>query len=454
MKKIEQKVLKFINEKKLIEKNDKVLVALSGGPDSVFLLHFLKKYSAKFKITFGAVHINHLLRELQANKDELFCKQLSEKLDIPFYSVRKNVKSFAVKEKVSTEEAGRIIRYKEFERIALKKGYTKIATAHNCDDNAETVLLNLIKGAGLRGISGIPPFREKIIRPILALTKEEIFNYLNFYKIKYRTDRTNLKDDYERNFLRNQVIPLIKKRLNPSLSNTLLKSSEIFRDINSVLKKKIDKITKSVVSKKKDHISLSLTELKKNEKEYWSKIFRFIFEKEFKSQISFDDCKKIISLIDKQAGKSIQIFNKIKVIKERNELIIQRKKSELNFKPVIINKGEKITIDDKKLSITEVEKIDSAFSYNKNIEFISGDITDKNFRIRRWLPGDRFYPFGMKGSKKVSDFLNEQKISSFKKKEQMILLNNNRIVWVIGLRLDNRFRINSSTKKILELCLS
>jgi len=454
MKKIEQKVLKFINEKNLIDKNDKVLVALSGGPDSVFLLYFLKKYSPKFKITVGAVHINHLLRGLHADKDELFCKQLSKKFSIPFYSLRKNVKSFSSKEKVSTEEAGRIIRYKEFERIALEKGFTKIVTAHNCDDNAETVLLNLVKGAGLQGLSGIPPLREKIIRPILVLTKEEILNYLKFFKIKYRTDISNLEDDYERNFLRNQVIPLIKKRLNPSLSNTLLKSSEIFRDINSVVKKKIDSITGNIITKKKDHISLSITELKKNVKEYWSEIFRFIFEKEFKTQISFDDCKKIISLIDKQAGKNIQIFNKIKVIKERNELIIQRKKSEPDLKHLIINKGEKIKIDDKKLSIIEVEKNESSFGFNKNIEFISGDITNKNFIVRRWRPGDRFYPFGMKGSKKVSDFLNEKKISSFKKKEQMILLNNNRIVWVIGLRLDNRFRINSSTKKILELCLS
>ncbi len=229
MKKTEQKVLRFIDEKNLIEKDDRILVALSGGPDSVFLLHFLNKYSKKFKISFAAIHINNRLRGKAASADENFCKELTKKLGVRFYSIKRNVKAFAKKLKVSTEEAGRLIRYEEFESLSAKESFTKIATAHIADDNAETVLLNLIKGTGLNGISGIPYSRGKIIRPLLVLTKEEIVQYLKFYKINYRTDLTNLQSDYERNFLRNEVVPLIKKRLNPSLENTLLKSSEVFQ---------------------------------------------------------------------------------------------------------------------------------------------------------------------------------------------------------------------------------
>ena len=229
MKKTEQKVLRFIDEKNLIEKDDRILVALSGGPDSVFLLHFLNKYSKKFKISLAAIHINHGLRGKAASSDENFCKILTKKLGVRFYSVKRNVKALAKKLKVSTEEAGRLIRYEEFEKLSAKEGFTKIATAHIADDNAETVLLNLIKGTGLSGISGIPYSRGKIIRPLLVLTKEEIVQYLKFYKIDYRTDLTNLQSEYERNFLRNEIIPLIKKRLNPSLENTLLKSSEVFK---------------------------------------------------------------------------------------------------------------------------------------------------------------------------------------------------------------------------------
>ena len=454
MKKIEQKVLKFISDKNLLEENDNVLVGLSGGPDSVFLLHFLKKYSKKLKITVGAVHINHILRGKEADKDEKFCKKLSEKLSVSFFSVKKNIKSVALEEKISIEEAGRKIRYKEFDEISVKEGYIKIATAHNADENAETVLLNLIKGAGLRGLSGIPPSRSKIIRPILILTKQEILKYLEHHKIKYRTDLTNLTDDAERNFLRNRVIPLIKKKLNPSLSNTLLKSSEVFRNIDNLVKKKIDEASDMLVTEKEDYISLSLKEFSKIENEYRSEFLRFIFNEKFGIQISFDDCSKILSLLKKQTGKSVQVTDRITVLKERTDLIIRKEKIKKDFETSTLSIDESIKINNKELSIKEVRTNKKKFSSDKNLEFISGDSITPNFIIRRWESGDRFYPLGMKGSKKVSDFLNEQKIQSFKKREQMVLLNQDRIVWVLGLRLDERFRVTPETKKVYQLCLS
>lgn len=454
MKKIEQKVLKFLSDKNLLEENDNVLVGLSGGPDSVFLLHFLKKYSKKLKITVGAVHINHMLRGKEADKDEKFCKKLSEKLSVSFFSVKKNIKSVALEEKISIEEAGRKIRYKEFDEISVKEGYIKIATAHNADENAETVLLNLIKGAGLRGLSGIPPSRSKIIRPILILTKQEILKYLEHHKIKYRTDLTNLTDDAERNFLRNRVIPLIKKKLNPSLSNTLLKSSEVFRNIDNLVKKKIDEASDMLVTEKEDYISLSLKEFSKIETEYRSEFLRFIFNEKFGIQISFDDCSKILSLLKKQTGKSVQVTDRITVLKERTDLIIRKEKIKKDFETSTLSIDESIKINNKELSIKEVRTNKKKFSSDKNLEFISGDSITPNFIIRRWESGDRFYPLGMKGSKKVSDFLNEQKIQSFKKREQMVLLNQDRIVWVLGLRLDERFRVTPETKKVYQLCLS
>lgn len=454
MKKIEQKVLKFIDEKNLIQKNDKVLIGLSGGPDSVFLLYLLNKYSKKLKISLGALHINHLLRGKDADKDEKFCKELCKRLSVKFYSVKKNIKAVSKKEKISIEEAGRKIRYNEYEKVLVKEGCTKIATAHNADENAETVLLNLIKGSGLKGLSGIPPLRDNIIRPLLALTKKEILDCLGHYKLKYRTDLTNLKDDAERNFLRNQVIPLIKKRLNPSLSNTLLNSSDIFRNINSLIKKNTDEAYGSLVTEKENYLSIALSELNKIEDGYKSEILRHIFLKEFDIQISFDDCRKILSLSNKQTGKSIQIFEKINVTRERTELVVHKEKVKTEFKHVVIKSGNSARINDKEISIKEVGTIKQKFGSDKNLEFISGDKTSGDFLVRKWMPGDRFYPLGMNGSKKVSDFLNEQKISSLKKKEQMILLNQNRIVWVLGLRLDERFRVTSETKKIYQLCLS
>ncbi len=188
MKKTEQKILKFISDKKLIAKNNKVLIAFSGGPDSVFLFHLLIKYRRKFKIDLGAVHINHKLRGKDSDGDESFCKEFCDKFSIPIYLIRRDVKKYAKKKKMSLEEAGREIRYSEFVKIARANKYTKIATGHNCDDNAETVFLNLIKGTGIKGLAGIPVQRENIIRPMLILTKNEILDYLNINNIEFRID--------------------------------------------------------------------------------------------------------------------------------------------------------------------------------------------------------------------------------------------------------------------------
>ena len=177
MKSIEEKVLLFIAEKKLISQNDKIVVGLSGGADSVFLLSFLNKFKKKFNLSLIAVHLNHKIRGKEADDDESFCIKFCEELNIPLFLKKKNIKAYAKKKKLSLEEAGRDIRYKLFSEVAVKEKCTKIATAHHQSDNTETVLLNLIKGSGLNGAAGIPERRGNIIRPLLTLTKDEILSY-------------------------------------------------------------------------------------------------------------------------------------------------------------------------------------------------------------------------------------------------------------------------------------
>jgi tRNA(Ile)-lysidine synthase len=288
----------------------------------------------------------------------------------------------------------------------------------------------------------------------LFYQKKEIIDYLKHYNLKYRTDLTNQTDDAERNFLRNQIIPKIEKRLNPSLSNSLFKSSEVFRNIYTVVKKKAAESEDKLISDKENYLSLSLKEFNKIEEGYRGEVLRYIFSKMMAVHLTFDDCSRIFSLLKKQTGKSVNLPDNIKVLRERTELIIQKGKIKETFKAVTLNAGDTIKINDRNFSINEVGTIKKKFGSNKNLEYISGDNTTNNFLIRRWTPGDRFYPFGMAGKKKISDFLNEQKISSFKKKEQMVLLNQHRIIWVIGLRLDERFRVTPETKKIYQLCLS
>ncbi len=456
-KKIDQKVIKFISEKNLINKNDKILVALSGGPDSVFLLYFLNKFRRKFQVSLGAFHLNHKLRGKEAEEDLLFCREFCSSIGIDFFSANKNVKMFAWKNKISTEEAGRKIRYEQLNKIAGQNNFNKIATAHIADDNTETVLLNLIKGTGLKGISGIPVRRGKIIRPVLVLTKVEIINYLSEKKIEYRIDASNESQVYERNFLRHEVIPLLKKRLNPSLDKTLFNSSQIFKNQFAAIEKIITSASSGIFLFRNNELNVSAGELKKIDKEFWGDLFKTAIEGNFKVEFKSNDFTKIYSLVFNETGKSQNISNNLVVFRERESLVIKKKKNDIS-QEFIIHPGEKVKFDKNKIQILWNKMNNVELSANRNIEYISADKIDEEFVIRKWKHGDKFFPLGMKGSKNISDFLNEQKIEYNKKAGQYVLTNNGRIVWVIGLRIDNNFKIKESgssrTKKVLKLCLT
>lgn len=453
MKKIDEKIIRFIEEYELIKRGDKILIALSGGPDSVFLLNFLLKYRRKYGIEIGAMHVNHMIRGEEANNDEKFCRKLCLQLGVDYHTVKRNVLSFAKLNKISIEEAARVIRYRELSKVQNKFGYDKIATAHNCNDNAETVFLNLIKGTGLKGLSGIPITRENIIRPILSITKDEILEYLKKGNVEYLIDKTNLSNVYERNFVRNEMFPLIKKRLNPKIEQTLFKSSLVLKKQSTVLNSAIEIISEHVVIKKKDKLEIIIDKLSKIEKSIWSDVIKFSIERNFSVQVLFNDCNKVISLFSNQTSKSVSISNGLTALRERGKVLVYIKNKLNKSEHVEIKIGGQGEIDNKKITINSVEKNLVTYSSNKNIEYINADKVRDKFILRFWKDGDRFYPLGLNGSKKVSDFLNEQKVSSFEKRKQLVLTNNKKIVWVVSHRIDNRFKITDKTRKVLQLCL-
>lgn len=452
MKATEQKILSFIKENKLLFEGEKIIVALSGGPDSVFLLHFLNKFKKKFKVEIGVVHINHKLRGKDSERDELFCNAICNELLIPFYSIKKDVNSYAKKNKLSIELAARKIRYDFFTKISNQHCYNKIATAHNADDNTETVLLNLVKGAGIKGISGIPIKRDNIIRPILCLSKNEILDYLDENKFEYRIDQSNLSNDFERNFLRNRVVPLLKANLNPSLTKAILNTSINLQNLILGLDDYSEKIKLNLVSAKNKSLSISDETLKSNDF-IISYLIKNKIEENFSVKLESNDLKKIFSLVKKQAGKSEELNGKLIALKERKLVDVKKKSLPNKAETYFLKVGDEVKIDSKTFSIVDLNSKKIKLDKSKNIEFISADNISKKFEIRNWQNGDKFFPIGMKGSKKISDYLNDIKISSFEKKNQLVLLNEKKIVWVIGKRLDERFKINSNTKKVLKLCL-
>lgn len=450
MKKTEQKVLRFIEQNKLISASDKILVAFSGGPDSVFALHFLDKFKRKYKVDLYAVHFNHGLRGKESDADEFFSKEFCKKRSIPLDIVKLNVKSFSAKNKISIEEAARNLRYNNLLKLAEKIGSTKIVTAHNQSDNTETILLNLFSGTGFSGFSGIPIQRGNIIRPFLCLTKQEISNYLEHEKISFRVDSSNMKDDYKRNYIRNRILPLVRMKLNPAVDEALFRSSKNFENTLFLNHKLIDHIISEYVTHNSNAVSFPLLFADLFEGTIPGDILKIIFKRYLNHEFEFDDYIKINSLITKQKGKKIQLSKKLIASREEESIRIElgSKTSNNNF---TLKNGDKINLGSKVIGIEQVKSENVQFKNNGKVEFISADGMNENFILRTWKFGDKFKPLGMKNFKKVSDFLTDLKISVSERKNQLVLTNRNQIVWIVGLRIDNRYKLNSKTKKIYKL---
>lgn len=451
----EQKVIKFILDKHLIEKNDRILIAFSGGPDSVFLLEFLIKYKRKFNIELAAFHLNHNLRGTESVVDAEFCKELTARKNIPFFYSSKNIRLYAKKNRLSVEEAGREKRYDELFKFATAKRFTKIATAHNADDNTETVLLNLIKGTGLKGLCGIPYRREKIIRPLLSLSKREILNYNQQKKFEFRTDSSNAENNYQRNYLRNAVIPLIKNKINPQFDNAVLKTSEIIKNASSFLEDYIFNLIKESTTIKGGKLIIDLKKQSIIDQRIFGNFLKAAVKKCFNEDLESINVSDIGKLKSKQPGKRIELSNSFIAVKERDAIIIYRNVLQKNILgSTTIKIGEKKKVGDRSISLSRTNGTKISLTKSGNKEYIDADSIHGGFIIRRWKEGDRFYPLGMRNSKKVSDFLNEQKIESHKKSEQLVVTNSSNIVWIVGIRIDERYKISDKTKKYLELCLT
>ena len=255
---LEEKFLKTIKEENLIQKKDKIVVGVSGGPDSITLLECLNKYKEKLEIEIIVAHINHLIRK-DSTEDEQYVENICKKMNIKCYIKRENVLNIAKNEKIGTEEAGRKVRYEFFDEILKKENANKIAIAHNMNDNAETILLNLLRGTGLNGLEGIQPMEyNKYIRPLINISRKEIEEYVEKNKLKPKIDYTNKENIYKRNKIRNELLPYLKK-INPNIVESLSRLSKIVKEENTYIKKETEKIYDNI--KIKDEKNLGKIEL-------------------------------------------------------------------------------------------------------------------------------------------------------------------------------------------------
>ncbi len=441
----------FLIENQLIKTGDKVIVALSGGIDSMVLLDALYKLQKNWNLSIAIAHLNHMLRDRESDEDEEFVKQISQKYSLDCYIERVNTSLLAESKKLSIQEAARILRYDFLNKVRSSLGFTKVATGHNADDNTETILLNIFRGSGIHGLTGIPAFRYDVptIRPLLFATRTEIEMYALENKIPYRVDSTNLKTDYLRNLIRHEILPIIKEKINPNISTTFQRSAKLFNELEQYLNEEIKKIVPQVIlSKRPDELVIDTKKLF-SFPEFIQEYFLLRTAKEFtKHDVSYSTARSIYKTSKSEPGTSCSVKLDIVFYKDRDKCI---------FKFVTLPKPFKYNILlDKEYEFEHFyfkSKFTDNVEFNKdpNIEYIDANLLGKNLILRNWREGDWFFPIGLDGKKKVSDFFIDQKIPIFKKHLIPIFESEGKIVWICGLKLDDRFKITENTKKILEI---
>lgn len=435
-----QLMLHFAQQYNLLRKGDQVLVAVSGGLDSVTLLHLL----AQLPIRLGVAHCNFGLRGNGSDADEQLVKQLAEEDDLPFYSTRFDTAAYAETHGISTQMAARDLRYEWLDKIRKENGFHFIAVAHHKNDNAETLLLNLVKGTGLAGLHGMAAKNGPIIRPMLNITREQIRAYAESNKLVWREDASNAMNKYQRNSIRNQVIPLLEE-INPKLIDTLGEEIQRFRDTEDIYLKGLDHFRSKLLDKRKDGIYIPIKKLNL----YPAKrtiLFELLRDYGFNAA----DVDDILSSMHGTEAKQF-VSATHRIVKDRDFLIVCDLATEV-LSPIVIEKFSKPT----KLGNAQLKyHLQIAKGYHiqnkSNIAALDADTINLPLVLRPWKQGDYFYPLGLNKKKKVSRFLMDSKVGQLEKERTLVLVSGDRIVWVVGHRTDHRFRLTDGTKNVLEI---
>lgn len=425
-----------IKENSLIKNGDKVLCALSGGSDSVAMVDILSKLSDEMGFEIFLAHVNHNIRE-EAKNDEEFVREYSEKLGVKCFIKNADVLAYAKEKGISTELAGREIRYAFFDEITKKYNIDKIATAHNKNDSAESILLHIIRGCGIDGLSGIPVIRDdNIIRPVINLSKEEIVKYCKENNLMYVEDKTNFKTDYTRNKIRLKIIPQIENEINENFINTLVNNSKIYRQTSDFL----DNYTKKVYDECCSDKGLEICKISK-EADIVVKTAVQMYFVEYKGKnekLPLSNVEKIVELIRRnQTSKTLNLPGGDSAKIEYGRLFFEKTQKEKKDFKYTLEIGKKLYIEEAGVEIL-VESEDEVGKNSKDKIYFYLDDCD-NLYVRNRKAGDVFEPVKMDGKKRISDLFCDMKIPSAKRDKIPLLLKNDDIIWVCRIRADRRF---------------
>lgn len=416
----------------------KILLATSGGKDSMVMVHLFQQLDYQI----GIAHCNFQLRGMESFEDQNFVKEYATAHDIPVFITQFDTKAFAEDYKISTQVAARELRYNWFYELLETEKFDYILTAHHADDNLETFLINLSRGTGLDGLTGIPEQNDKVVRPFLVFSQEEIEEYAKLNTIQWREDSSNASDKYLRNKIRHHLVPLLKE-LNPNFLSSLHKTQTYLQEVQVMAEDASIMIYQQVARQENDTIYFDLKKLQQLPN-YKSYLYQWL--KEF----DFTAWEDIYDLVESQSGKYV-FSPEYRLLKDRDFLIL----SPIDFidsnDKYYIQKDQSEVNIPLKLSLCKVADISNVS--NKTI-FVDADKIQYPLVLRRWNEGDVFQPFGMNGkSKKVSKLFKDEKLSLLDKENVWILCSDNAIVWVIGIRQDERFKIDTAANNILKIQL-
>ena len=449
----------FAHHHQLFTPRGKYIIALSGGADSVSLLLVLKHLESELGITLEAAHCNFHLRGDESLRDEQFCQKLCRRLHVPLHLVHFDTHAYADLHHVSIEMAARDLRYAYFEQLRRDISAADICVAHHRDDSVETLLLNLVRGTGLRGLRGIQPRNAHIIRPLISHSRQQIEHYLDALGESYVTDSTNLHNDVKRNKIRLNIIPLLRE-LNPSASQSIFETSlrvtEALKVFDDAIQHAIADVTtpqtqNSKLKTQNSPLTISVPRLKQQPSPEYT-LHEILSPRGFTSA----QIEQIYTSLDTNPTGKIITSCSHELAFDRSTLILQPKTPTPLVRPMHIPEtGTYVLSDNLKLKV-ETEECGDRYEPSRTADCASLDASDIKFplTLRHIQPGDRFVPFGMTGTKLLSDYLTDRKKNIFEKRAQLVLTDaQQRILWLVGERTDNRFRITTHTQQVLRLTL-
>ncbi|OGP57840.1 MAG: tRNA lysidine(34) synthetase TilS [Deltaproteobacteria bacterium RBG_13_49_15] len=479
-----KKMHQTITECNMIHKGDAVLVGVSGGPDSIALLHLLYIVSGDIPFTLGVAHLNHSLRPAVSDEDAEFVKSMAESLNLPYFIKKIDPNYWKTREAGSLEEKARECRYAFFKEIAVRHQFSRVALAHHAGDNAELVLMRLIRGSGLLGISGIPPVREdvgggyRIIRPLIRCTRDEIMDFLDRERLKCTNDASNNDLRFLRNRIRHRLIPFIEASFNKNVEQALNRFADIARSEEEWIHSVMESIFQSTMVKQEGALlTLKMDELKSAHPAVLRRILRMGIEsvKGNLRRIGFTHIERTVGLIKGiHSPKEIHLPDHIRIIMDQSLLTIQKRTLEINVarqKPTCrhakgesvlfqyLLKGPGVLIIEEIGKILRVRRLTSKRSVDYrngdgNIAFFDAKKIHFPLTIRNVNPGDRFHPLGLQGAQKVKKFFIDHKVSRADRVLSPILLSQNRIIWLAGHRIDDSVKVDGSTRSVMRAELS